>query len=202
VAEDVFVDEAMSAAGEILKPPLIIRRGAALLYQVTVNNRLELTVNPKKPMRGQSAFQTDLCVFEKLADGAEIPRVVMEFKPNLSTHDVLTYSTKARKHKQVYPYLRYGLVVGNIPAIPGRFFTHNEGLDFCVAAAQHKGERIHELFASLLTKEVAASRRLEKIIFGRESVYVFREEVLFESAGTGLAKGSPGDDSADAAEEA
>jgi len=192
--EDIFVDEAMRVAREILKPPLSIRRGAALLYQVTVNNRLELTVDPKRPTRGQSAFQTDLCVFETLPD-AEIPRVVMEFKPNLSTHDVLTYSTKARKHKQVYPYLRYGLVVGNIHAIPGRFFTHNEGLDFCVAAASHKGERIQDLFASLLMKEVNASRRLEQIIFGHESVYVFREEVLFESVGgpAGVAPGDPAD---------
>lgn len=182
MAEDAFVDEALRAAGEILSTPLLIRRGASLLYQVTVNNRLELTVDPKRPARGQSAFQTDLCVFETLPDGAEIPRVVMEFKPKITTHDVLTYSTKARKHKQVYPYLRYGLVIGSIKTVPGRFFTHNEGLDFCVAAALHKGERIHDLFTSLLTKEVDASRRLEQIIFGRKSVYVFREEVLFESA--------------------
>ena len=53
MAEDAFVDEALRAAGEILDPPLFIRRGAALLYQVTVNNRLDLTVDPKKPMRGQ-----------------------------------------------------------------------------------------------------------------------------------------------------
>ena len=32
----------------------------------------------------------------------KIPRVVMEFKQGLSTHDVLTYSAKATRHKQVY----------------------------------------------------------------------------------------------------
>src|SRR3989344_1487695 len=129
MAEDIFVEEALNAAKEILADPLVIRRGAALLYQVTVNNQLELVVDPKKPVRGQSAFQTDLCVFEKVANGAEIPRVVLEFKQGLTTHDVLTYSTKARKHKQVYPYLRYGLVIGDEQNIPGRFFTHNEALD-------------------------------------------------------------------------
>jgi hypothetical protein len=183
MAEDSFVEEALRAASEILDEPLLIRRGAALLYQVTVNNQLQLAVDPKKPTRGQSAFQTDLCVFEKISDAAEIPRVVMEFKPGLSTHDVITYSTKARKHKQVYPYLRYGLVIGNLEKIPGRFFTHNEALDFCVAAARHKAVRVHELFATLLKQEVAASRRLEQIIFGKESVYLFRQEVHFESGG-------------------
>ena len=108
MAEDPFVEEALRAAAEILDEPLVVRRGAALLYQITVNNRLKLVVNPKRPTRGQSAFQTDLCIFEKVSEGVEIPRVVMEFKPDISTHDVLTYSTKARKHKQVYPYLRYG----------------------------------------------------------------------------------------------
>lgn len=184
MAEDIFVEEALSAASEILADPLVIRRGAALLYQVTVNNQLELVVDPKKPTRGQSAFQTDLCVFEKVTNGAEIPRVVLEFKKGLTTHDVLTYSTKARKHKQVYPYLRYGLIIGDEQNIPGRFFTHNEALDFCVAAGTFKKSRVHELLASLLRQEVAASRRLEQIIFGKETVYMFREEVLFESGGS------------------
>lgn len=181
--EDKFIEEALKAATEILANPLVIRRGAALLYQVTVNNQLELVVNPKEPIRGQSAFQTDLCVFEKLANGAELPRVVLEFKPSISTHDVLTYSTKARKHKQVYPYLRYGLVIGNDETIPGRFFTHNEALDFCVAAAAYKEGRLHELFASLLRQEVEASRKLEQIIFGKKAVHIFREEIQFESGG-------------------
>ena len=183
-SEDIFVDEAESAAQKILSEPLLVRRGAALLYQVTVNNRLELTVDPKKPTRGQSAFQTDLCIFERLADGTEIPRVVLEFKSSLTTHDVLTYSAKARKHKQVYPYLRYGLIIGSENNIPGRFFTHNEALDFCAAAGTFKQARIFELFSSLLRSEIAASRKLEKVIFGRESVHVFREDVLFESGGS------------------
>lgn len=181
--EDIFVEQALAAAREILSEPLSIQRGAALLYQVTLNNQLQPTANLKNPTRGQSAFQTDLCVFEKVANDIQLPRVVLEFKPSLSTHDVLTYSTKARKHKQVYPYLRYGLVIGNEPSIPGRFFTHNEALDFCVAAATYKGPRLHELFASLLRKEVAASKGLEQIMFGKLSVFSFREEIIFETGG-------------------
>lgn len=178
--EDDFVTEAMAVASTVLKPPFAIQRGAALLYEVTVNNRLEVTIDPKHPVRGQSAFQTDLCVFESIpADSTEIPRVVLEFKANISTHDVLTYSTKARKHKQVYPYLRYGIVIGNEVTIPGRVFRHNDGLDFCFAAARHK-KNLKEVFASLLEAEVAASRRLESIAFRQESVFLFRKEVLTE----------------------
>ena len=100
-AESAFVEVAKEVAEKILPPPLFVQRGAALLYQVTVDNQLSLTVNVKRPARGNSAFQTDLCVFEKKSEDISIPRVVMEFKTRITTHDVLTYSAKATKHKQV-----------------------------------------------------------------------------------------------------
>ncbi len=182
--EDPFVETAMAAAQEVLAPPLSIQRGAALLYQVTVNNKLDIKVDPKKPMRGQSAFQTDLCVFEHIDAKTKIPRVVLEFKPGLSTHDVLIYSAKARKHKQNYPYLRYGLIIGNEKKVPGKFFTHNEALDFCVAASSYKENRLHEIIAGLLKAEVKCSRQLEKVAFGNVSVHVYRSDiVLDEGAG-------------------
>jgi hypothetical protein len=85
-----------------------------LFYQLTLDNELNL-IPPvdqlPKPRKGQPAFQTDLCVFEEKKEDLFIPRVVMEFKGSITTHDVLTYSAKARKHKQVYPYLRYGIIL-------------------------------------------------------------------------------------------
>ena len=180
--EDDYVEPALAAAKEVLGHPLSIVRGAALLYQVTVDNTLSLTVDPQHPKRGQSAFQTDLAVFEEVAKGVLIPRVVMEFKLSLTTHDVLTYSAKARKHKQVYPYLRYGIVVGRELAMPGRFFTHNDGLDFGVAAASFKGN-LQGLFRDWLSAEVETSRRLEAITFGKIAAHMFRTEVEVRKGG-------------------
>jgi hypothetical protein len=177
VKEDEFVEVALKAAKQVLTGSLSIERGASLLYQVTVDNRLEITVKPKEPKRGQSAFQTDLCVFDEVKKGIRLPRVVLEFKTGLSTHDVLTYSSKARKHKQVYPYLRYGLVIANDKNLPGRFFTHNEALDFGVAAGAYRRNRLQELFATLLKLEVQASRQLERIIYGKEAVQLYRTGV-------------------------
>lgn len=182
-AESEFVEIAKAAAEEILSPPLSIKRGAALLYQVTVDNRLELTVDPKNPVRGSSAFQTDLCVFEEKEKDVLIPRVVMEFKARISTHDVLTYSAKARKHKQVYPYLRYGIVASDESAVPGRLFTHNEALDFCAAVSEYKESRITEVLKDLLKAEVEASRRLEEIGFGKVRTHLFRTEVIYKTDG-------------------
>ena len=182
--ESAFVEVARGTAERILSHPLVIKRGAALLYQVTVDNELSVTVDPKRPVRGDSAFQTDLCVFEEKREGVLIPRVVMEFKARITTHDVLTYSAKARKHKEVYPYLRYGMVISEVSVIPGRVFTHNEALDFCATVAEFKDGRLSEVFADLLRREVEASRRLEAIGFGRVRSHLFRTEIEVHTGGT------------------
>lgn len=180
-AESTFVEVAREVAEKILPPPLFVERGAALLYQVTVDNQLSLTVNVKRPARGNSAFQTDLCVFEKKSEEVSIPRVVMEFKTRISTHDVLTYSAKATKHKQVYPYLRYGIVASSETAVPGRLFTHNESLDFCACVSGLEGKKLSDFFASLLSAEVESSRRLEAIAFGTVRTRLFRNEVTLHA---------------------
>lgn len=76
-----------------------------------MDNRLRVVERERiqAPKRGDSAFQTDLCIFERVED-VLLPRVVLEFKTSVTTHDILTYSTKAEKHKTIYPNLRYGLV--------------------------------------------------------------------------------------------
>ncbi len=179
--ESAFVEVAQKVAEKILPSPLFVRRGAALLYQVTVDNHLSLTVEVKRPTRGNSAFQTDLCIFEKRSEDVSIPRVVMEFKTRITTHDVLTYSAKATKHKQVYPYLRYGIVASNETSVPGRLFTHNESLDFCATVDGLEGKKLTDFFAKLLAAEVASSRRLEDIAFGSVRTRLFRSEVTTDA---------------------
>ena len=111
-----------------------------LIYKVIVNRNLEFEPSdPGAPGRGNYAFQVDLLISGITSNNSEnkdisLPLVVIEVKyERLSTHDVLTYSTKAQKHKEIYPYLRYGLVIGGVNKIPKRFFTHNIGFDFAYA---------------------------------------------------------------------
>lgn len=181
-AESAFVAVAQKVAGNILVPPLFVKRGAALLYQVTVDNQLSLTVNVKSPARGNSAFQTDLCIFEKKSEDVLIPRVVMEFKTRITTHDVLTYSAKATKHKQVYPYLRYGIVASGETTVPGRLFTHNESLDFCATVAGLKEKELSDFFEKLFRAEVACSELLENIAFGSVKTRLFRTNLTTDKS--------------------
>lgn len=182
--ESAFVGVAHDLARLILPMPQYdVRRGEPLLYRVMVDNNLSLTLDAsriRKPVRGDSAFQTDLCVFEVKANGLAIPRVAIEFKTRITTHDVITYSAKALKHKQVYPYLRYGLVASSEASVPGRLFTHNESLDFCAAIAGLDNAQLEALFRRLLTSELESSSSLEAIAFGAMKTRVYRSEVIIE----------------------
>jgi hypothetical protein len=101
----------------------------------------------------------------------------LEFKTNISTHDVITYSAKARKHKQVYPYLRYGLVMSSEATVPRRVFVHNESLDFAAALKDLDGHDLLAFFVQLFEVEVMASRRLEDVAFGSLRPRIYRTEI-------------------------
>jgi len=178
--ESPFVAVAMQVAEEIVQSPLSVRRGAPLLYEITVSNNLEVmeTEQIRQPRRGASAFQTDLCIFEERSPGIHIPRVVLEFKTKITTHDVLTYSAKATRHKQIYPYLRYGIVASAEKTVPGRVFTHNEGLDFFASVAGLDTPELRVFLTSLLHAEIATSKCLEDIAFSKIKTRLFRTEVL------------------------
>jgi hypothetical protein len=176
--ESKFVKIALAAAQRVVTAPMTVQQGKALLYQVTVDNSLELTVDPKHPRRGDSAFQTDLCLFEEKSGGIVIPRVVLEFKESITTHDILTYSAKARKHKQVYPYLRYGIVVAKEDAVPRRFFVHNEALDFFAAVKDVAEWELDTIFAKLFEAELRTSKLMEQIAFSGERPKFFRSEII------------------------
>jgi hypothetical protein len=180
-AESMFVDVAHRLIERGFRgKPLEVRRGAALLYQVTVSNRLEV-MSPERvrsPKRGDSAFETDLCVFERKDEDVWLPRVVMEFKTDVTTHTLMTYSTKAERHKQIYPYLRYGLIASSLKQIPGRFFKHNEGLDFFLCTKDLTKQQTEKAFASMLEAEIGCSRLLEEVAFGSNSARLYRSHII------------------------
>ena len=112
-------------------------------------------------------FETDLFIYEEIKD-IFIPRIVIESKfKNISTHDAITYSAKATEHKSIMPFLRYGIMIGNIKdeALPWRLFNHGENFDFMYC---FKGEEVLENekkeFTELITSEIEESKKLEKLL--------------------------------------
>jgi hypothetical protein len=92
---------------------------------------LSYNLDFEKDEESMMAFETDLLVYEK-ADTIK-PRIIIESKINcITTHDAITYSYKAQTHKNVTPYIRYGIMLGNRKhyPLPGRLFRH--GTNFIV----------------------------------------------------------------------
>jgi len=182
--EDRFVKRVADLLEGKLPNGCILQKNANLFYQITLDNFLKPMVHfDERPKRGHSAFQTDLCIFLQKDNGQEIqniPKVVIEFKSGLSTHDIITYSNKARRHKQVYPYLRYGLISYNISTIPKRFFIHNEDLDFYLALKDH-ADNLETVLVSLIKQELEISDILEGTIFGDHDYNYFRTNIEFKN---------------------
>ncbi len=127
------------------------------------------------------SYETDMLVFESLDSGQWKPRLVIEAKlSRITTHAAITYSEKASTHKQVHPYLRYGILIGNRRhyPLPGRLFRHGAYFDFMLSWKAHKpspGEL--DVLLELIFDEVQASRDLEEIIYSSRSPY--REKYTF-----------------------
>ena len=70
----------------------------------------------------ETSFETDMVVYEKL-NNKIVPRIIIESKVGtVTTHDAITYSHKAMYHKNVIPFVRYGIMLGarETYPLPGR----------------------------------------------------------------------------------
>ncbi len=110
-----------------------IRTQGKLLYRLIVDGGGNLRPeNYRNPRRDElCAFETDILVSN---ESGSVPLVVIETKyGGLNTDDLLAYFAKASRHKEVYPHLRYGLLIGNRDKIEEKFFVHNTSFDFALA---------------------------------------------------------------------
>lgn len=126
--------------------------GKNLLYTLEIDATGQVRPNEeerKDLKRGQLyAFQTDILI-EKVKP--LVPLVVLELKYNsFNTHDVITYSAKATRHKAIYPYLRYGFVLGGSTSLSKKFLAHNQGIDFAMSMRDitNDGRRLVQLVKS------------------------------------------------------
>jgi hypothetical protein len=142
-----------------LPPEYQVHQGKNILYRIEVDASGKVSHDGLvAPRRGQYAFQTDILVTK-----AELPLVVVELKSgSFSTHDVITYSWKAERHKQVYPYLRYGFAVVGLEILGRRFVTHNEGFDFAVALPDPAG--IETDLVAIVRRQIASAERIIELM--------------------------------------
>jgi hypothetical protein len=166
----VYVRKVLASA---LSNDYQVHQGASLLYRIEIDGTGKISNDGAgAPRRGQYAFQTDILVSK-----AEIPLVVVELKSgSFSSHDVITYSFKAQRHRQVYPYLRYGFAVVGLEALGRRFVTHNEGFDFAVALPTISCVKT-ELVAIVRRQATNAERMIKMMGSGRLKLRRYEETV-------------------------
>jgi hypothetical protein len=155
-------------------PNYAVESGKSILYKIEVDVFGNTThAGMDAPARGRFAFQTDILIAK-----SSLPLVVIELKVgSFTTHDVITYSWKAVRHKQVYPYLRYGFVVFGLGILGRRFVTHNEGFDFAMALpdmAAVEGDLV-----PLVQRQLASAERMTALI-GSGRVKLRRYEEIVE----------------------
>lgn len=141
----------------------------------------------KKDKEHTMAFETDLLVFEKKESIK--PRIIIESKINsVTTHDAITYSYKAQTHKNVTPYIRYGIMLGNRKhyPLPSRLFRHGTNFDFMIS---FKGFVLSEyeksILIELVKKEISYSRKIEEMIYesrtkNRKHYFLLQKELRLE----------------------
>jgi hypothetical protein len=170
MSEKVWVTDLRSNLEVALKPctayaegwHVCVDQGERLAYANEIfryHNEEQPTIHPRK-------YQTDLLVYDWHDNGDWIPRVVLECKLGLNTHDAITYSTKAFTHKYVHPYLRYGLLIGgDDTGLPLRAIRHGAYFDFMMYWAARDATRSEmDALVRVLREEIDASRKLEGLL--------------------------------------
>ncbi|WP_214484608.1 hypothetical protein [Bacillus sp. SM2101] len=129
------------------------------------DNQIEY-YNPEK-------FTADLLIYEEDNEQSWKPRIIIEGKVFKTTsHDAITYSQKAASHKNVHPYLRYGILIGNREhyALPGRLFRHGSEFDFMSSWVSYEpNEPEINALVKIILDEIKVSRNIEEVLYNSRS---------------------------------
>lgn len=112
-------------------------------------------------------YEVDLLIKEK-RDNYAVPRLIIESKyKKISTHDAITYSDKAKCHKDIFCGLRYGIMVGNSndKYLPSRVLNHGNDFDFMFIFQDDKpNDKEWKLFVDIVKRNLESANKFEDII--------------------------------------
>ncbi len=162
--------------------PLFIETRKSVLYEMAINDkgRVDMGVDSDtgEPIRGGGkGFQQDILIYEETLDGntSIIPRVIAEVKlKNVTTHDAIVYSEKARRIKRIYPFVRFGLILAEIKSIPGRVLRLGEYFDFILTIKNPPSSSEIIKCRSLFNSEIRLSKELSGILFNGKKIKSIR----------------------------
>ena len=187
ITEDEFARKLVSEI-EISLQPHKVECKRSLLYELSVDHHgdVAMGVDPDTgtPIRGGGhGFEQDILVYDLAAGGrtSVVPLIVAEVKfGRVTTHDVIVYAEQADRIRRVYPYLRYGFVLGGMPNIPGRVLRLGQRFDFIVSLSAELLPDELNVFRKLMCEEVQASVALTELLFGKQRSRLLQKRLLAE----------------------
>ena len=186
----------------------IVKTGVKMLRRISLNNFMALnseelcftdvdlkaTDLDKKGMY----FEVDLFIGEKTKNDHIIPRIVIEAKyKDINTHDPITYSYKAELHKNIYPGLRYGLMIGNYKAnrkeencyIPIKCVEFGDGFDFIfLFKGNEQDTKLDKnelkVFSKVIRENLEVSEKLESFLNKEKKCWYITKNINFGDENT------------------
>lgn len=115
-------------------------------------------------------YEVDLLIKEK-KNNYSIPKLIIESKyRQITTHDTITYSNKAKAHKDLYSGLRYGLMIGNSneKGVSARIVNHGDNFDFVfIFQDDIPSDKEWKVFVDIVKRNLVIADKLEHIISDR-----------------------------------
>lgn len=184
MTEAEFTEELVERISSHIADAIVGSR-VSVLYEMPIDDdgviRMGVDADTGEPIRGKgTGFEQDILVYEQKTEGNTtiIPRVIIEVKyGRVTTHDAIVYSYKAECIKRVYPFCRYGRVIGDAKNIPGRVLRHGRQFDFVLALNYPLVSGQIGQLCSIAASELVASRLLGSMMKGKRKVRTLRREL-------------------------
>lgn len=163
-----------------------IEAGKSIFYSLYVDEKGNIPINQNEkgePARGGgTGFEQDFLLYERVSGQTSIvPRVAVEVKfGGVTTHDAIVYSEKARRLRYVYPYLRYGFLVGDLTTLPARLLRIGTDFDFIIRISNPPLHEEQDQLSALLKEEIATSQKLGMIFYGQANVQLLHKKIILE----------------------
>ena len=187
--EEAFGELLAKRLRAILPAKYEIGTKRSLLYAVSFDDQGDIQLGQnaeREPTRGGgTGFEQDLLLFERSSKGqtSVIPRVSVELKfGGVNTHDAIVYSEKARRIRAIYPYVRYGLILGGLGHIPARTLRLGTEFDFVVATPARLGPAYLAKLAKLLRVELRLSGKMTAVLRGRTKIAVLHRKAEYKGS--------------------
>lgn len=163
-----------------------LETGISIFYSLYIDEAGNIPINQNEngePTRGKgTGFEQDILLYERVTGQTNIvPRVAVEMKfGGVTTHDALVYSEKARRLRYVYPYLRYGFLIGDVAILPPRLLRLGTDFDFILRMSNPPGDEEIKQFSSLLKEEIDTSKKLGQVFSRQTRVELLRRKIIIE----------------------